>query len=152
MTEAMRTDDRHIAWVRAQIAGDQAAMHQLTNKLSEPGNLDPIAPLIYCAFVLAVRKAFGTQFTRGEVIRLAANVRSALALSGLPAVLDPVAAESEIRRALGDAAPQFPDADACAAAHMAVLDYLVHDMELDDSQIGELLHHACQMITDAQPG
>lgn len=134
---------------RAQIGGDEAAMRQIASELSGPGDLDPLPPLIHRAFVLAVRKAFGSQFTRGEVIRLVADVRSMLAPSCMTGVVDPVAAESEIRRALGDPAPEFPDPDARAAAQMTVLDFLVHDMALDDGQIGQLLRQARQMATDA---
>jgi hypothetical protein len=57
-------------------------------------------------------------------------------------LVDPVAAESEIRRALGDPAPLFPDAQARAVADLAVLDYLVRDMGLDDDGIFALLHEA----------
>lgn len=51
----MKIDDRHVAWLRAQVGGDEAAMRRLTEELSGPGDLDPIAPLVYQAFVLAVQ-------------------------------------------------------------------------------------------------
>lgn len=117
-------------------------MRQIMGELSRPGDLDPLAPLLHRAFVLAVRKAFGPQFTHGEVIRLVANVRTVL--SEMPSLVDPVAAESEIRRALGEPTPLFPDPNAWAAAQLAVLDYLVHDMELGDDQVDSLLDRARQ--------
>lgn len=71
-----------------------------------------------------------------------ANVRSVLSLSNLPGTVDPVAAESEIRRALGDTVSELPDPDARAAAQLTVLDYLVRDMKLTDDQIDDLLQDA----------
>lgn len=145
----MEADGRHVAWLRAQISGDEARMRQIADELSRLGDLDPLPWLIHCTFVLAVRKAFGERFTSGEVVRLAADARSMLAPSGMIGVIDPVAAESEIRRALGDPAPEFPDPDARAAAQITVLDYLVHHMALDDGQISELLRQARQMTERA---
>lgn len=136
----MTADGRHIAWLRAQIAGQEAAMRQVMNELARSGDTDPLALLINRAFVIAVRGAFGAEFSRGEVIRLVAGVRAQLSKdSGL---VDPVAAESEIRRALGESAPLFPDPDARAAAQLAVLDYLVRDLGLSDDQVSSLLDQA----------
>lgn len=145
----MELTDEHVEWLRAQINGNETAMRQIMSRLSRPGDLDPLAPLVYHAFVIAVRKAFGAHFTHGDVVRLVANIRTALV--ELPEAVDPVAAESEIRRALGDPAPEFPDPNARTAVQITVLDYLVHDWALDDGQIRELLRQASQMTTDAQP-
>jgi hypothetical protein len=145
----VKIDDRHVAWLRAQIGGRETSMRQITARLSAPDEMDPLAPLLHHAFVLAVRKAFGPQFTHGEVIRLVANVRTVL--SEMPGLVDPVAAESEIRRALGEPTPLFPDPNARAAAQLAVLDYLVHDLELGDDQTDSLLDQARQAAVSCQP-
>lgn len=146
----MKTDDRHVAWLRAQIGGDETTMRQIMADLSGPGDLDPLAPLIHRAFTIAVRRVFGTQFTHGEVIRLVANVRSLL--SEAPVPVDPVAAESEVRRALGEHAPAFPDPDARTVAQLTVLDCVVRDLRLGDRQIDDLLGEARQPVTSAKTG
>lgn len=146
----MELGDQHVAWLHAQVRGDEPGMRQIMARFNGPGDLGPLAPLIYHAFVIAVRRAFGPQFTPGEVIRLVANVRTVL--SELPDAVDPVAAESEIRRALGDPVPFFPDSDARAAAQMTVLDYLVHDLDLDEKQLDILLGQARQAVTSSRPG
>jgi hypothetical protein len=80
--------------------------------------------------VLAVRAAFGAEFTRSRVIRLVAEFRGML--SPRTGLIDPVVAGSEIRRALGDPAPFSPDGKARTTAQLAVLDYLARDMGLHD--------------------
>jgi hypothetical protein len=57
-------------------------------------------------------------------------------------LVDPIVAESEIHRALGDPTPSSADGKARMTAQMAVLDYLVRDMGLDDDEIFALLHQA----------
>lgn len=115
-------------------------MRQIMDQLRIPGGMDPVAPLLYSAFVIAVRKAFAPEFTRGEVVRLVSNVR--VLLGEMRDAVDPVAAETEIRRALGENIPAFPDANASAAAQMTVLGYLVRDLGLDGSALSDLLAQA----------
>lgn len=116
-------------------------MRRVASELAGPHDMEPLAPLIYHGFVLAVRSAFGAEFSRSQVIRVVAAVRAML--SPRTDLVDPVAAESEIRRALGDSAvPFFPDAQARMTAQMAVLDYLVRDQGLDDDEIFAVLWQA----------
>jgi hypothetical protein len=146
----MKLDDRHIAWLRAQLNGQEVAMREIMGELSEPGDVDPLSQLIYHAFVIAVRRVFGTQFTHGEVVRLVADERAAL--GDMHGLVDPVAAESEIRRALGERAVSFPDPVARATAQLTTLDYLVRGMELSDAQVDELLCQARYAASAGQPG
>jgi hypothetical protein len=138
----VEVDDRHIVWLRAQIAGQEPIMRKVAGELVGPHDMDPLAPLIYHAFVLAVRAAFRGGFTYGQVIRVVASIRAML--SPRTDLVDPVAAESEIRRALGDPAAFFRDGKARTTAQMAVLDHLVRDMGLDDDEIFALLRQARQ--------
>lgn len=133
----MKVDDLHMTYMRAQIAGNEGVMRQALAQLTGPHDLDPLPPLVFEAFVLAVRKWFGSSFTHGQVIRLVAAIRSYD-----PKLVDPVAAESEIRRALGDHAALFPDPDARAAVHFILLDFLVRDMQLDNEAVNRLLDKA----------
>lgn len=115
-------------------------MRRVAAELAAPHDMDPLAPFIHQAFVLAVRAAFGAEFTRSRVIHLVVEVRGML--SPRTNLIDPVVAESEICRALGDPAPFSPDGKARTTAQMAVLDYLVRDMGLDDDEIFALLDQA----------
>ena len=133
----MRVDDRHVVWLRAQIAGQEPIMRRAAGELTGPHDLEPLDPFIYHVFVLAVRSAFGAEFTRSQVIKVVADTR--VMLSPRTGLVDPIAAESEVRRALGDRAPLFPDAKARTVAQMAILDYLVRERGLDDDEIFALL-------------
>jgi hypothetical protein len=136
----MKVDDQHVAYLRAQIAGDAGIMEYVMGQMTAPGAMDGLVPLVDEAFVLAVRKWFGPYFTHGQVIRLVAQVRGLL--SEQPAIIDPAVAESEIRRALGENLPMFPDARVRAPAQMAVFDLLVRELELDEAEIWALLREA----------
>jgi hypothetical protein len=125
-------------------------MRKAAGELTGPHDMAPLAPLIYHVFVLAVRSAFGTEFTRSQVIQVVAGTRAML--SPRTGLVDPIAAESEIRRALGDPAPLFPDAKARTAAQMAILDYLVRDRGLDDDEIFALLHQGRQAANRTMAG
>lgn len=148
----MRADDRHSAWLRAVITGQQEDAQRLAGEIFAAGAAEPVYPFLHCAFAAAIRQFFGGSYTRDRVIGLVAAVRAGL--SGTPADgINPVAAESEILRALGDTnVPLFPDGDARAVAQAALFSYTVHAMALDDGQIGELLRQARQMAADVQAG
>jgi hypothetical protein len=139
-------DDRHVVLVRALIAGREKDAQRLADELRAAGALESFPPLLHYASAFAVRKAFGSTYTRGQVIQFVAGLRAML--SETPAQVDPVAAESEVLRALGDPVPLFPDDDARGTAQAALLGYLVRDMELGDDQIDAILWQARQAVTD----
>jgi hypothetical protein len=136
----MKVDDQHVAYLRAQIAGDAETMEYVMGQMTAPRAMDGLVPLVDEAFVLVVRKRFGPYFTYGQVIRLVARVRGLL--SEQPTIVDPVVAESEIRRALGENLPTFPDAQVRTPAQMAVFDFLVRELGLDEAEIWALLREA----------
>lgn len=146
---AMTIDDRHVEWTRALITGRQEDAQRLADELFASGAGEPLYLLLHYAFALAIRKLFGDTYSRGLVIELVAAVRAEL--SGTPADgVDPIAAESEMLRALGDAAtPVFPDPSARAVAQAAMLCYAVRDMGLGNDQIDELLQSARRASADA---
>lgn len=140
----MEFDDRHVEWLRALLGNREEEMRYLAFELAATDELQPLVLLLHYAFTLAVRRAFGETFTRGMVIEVVADLRAKLSDSPVP--INAVAAESEIRRALGDPElpPLFPDANARWVAQTALIGYLVHDMDLDCAQIDDLVRHACQ--------
>ena len=137
----MTIDDRHIEWMRVLVMGRQEDAQRLADELFASGAGDPLSTLVHYSFAFAIRNFFGDSYSYGRVIELVAALRAEL--SGTPAdLVDPVAAESEVLRALGDATvPQFPDGDARTTAQAALLCYAVRDMKLDYGHINELLHH-----------
>lgn len=145
----MDFDDRHVRWLRALLESRDEEMQRLATELAAADDLEPLIPLLRCAFSLVVRKAFGETFTRGMVIEVVADLRAKLSEAPIP--VNAAAAESEIRWALGDpeSPPLFPDAGARWVAQTALLGYLVHDMGLDHDQIEDVVRQARQMAASA---
>jgi hypothetical protein len=117
----MKVDDLHVAYLRSQIAGEEQGVLDALNTL-DPGHMTPLVTLVHEAFVLAVRTWFGPAFTHGEVIRLVATLR---ALNGEdPDFVNPAAAESVVRRALGENVSLHAD----PAARLPAIRWLPHRM------------------------
>ena len=88
--------------------------------------------LLYTAFVVAARRAFSPSWTRADVIRLVADVRASACLD--PNDIDPLAAEHQLRTALGERIPGCPPEEARARAQVILLMTLTRDLsgpELD---------------------
>jgi hypothetical protein len=134
--------DLHMVYLRGQIAGEEGVMREALRRLAGPHAMDGLVPLIYEAFVIAVQQKFRPSFTRSEVIRFVAQVRTALGEGA--ELVDPVTAEAEILLALGQRVPASPDGTVRAAAQMAVLDVIVLDLDLDEETITALLNEARQ--------
>ena len=143
----MKVDDLHVAYLRAQIAGEQATMLQVLGQLTGANALEPLVPLVHGSFVIAVRKWFGHSFTHAQVIKLVAHARALF--SEQPELIDPLIAESEIRRALGENVPPSPDPNARGTVQLAVLDYLVRALDLNDQAIEDFLKEAGSAANDA---
>jgi len=146
----MNVDDRHVEWVRALITGRQEDAQRLAGELFAAGAAELLYLLLHYTFAFAIRQLFGDSYSRGQVIERVAALRAEL--SGTPAdLVDPVAAESELLRALGNMTiPLFPDGDARATAQAALLCHAIRDMELGNDQIDELLQRAHHAVMDAQ--
>jgi hypothetical protein len=142
----MKVDDLHVAYLRSQIAGEEQGVLGALNTL-DPGQMAPLVTLVHEAFVLAVRTWFGPAFTHGEVIRLVATLR-ALNSEG-PDFVNPAAAESVIRRALGENAPLHADPAARLTAQFVLLDFLVRAMSLDGAGIDRLISDARTRVDQA---
>lgn len=140
----MKVDDRHVAWMRAMLDGRIDEVRRIGDELKAAGAVDPFIPYLHYAFFVAIRKLSGGEYTRSWVVTTVAALRSVL--DGTPAVIDPVAAESEIFRALGDqSVPQFPDGDARMAAQIPLLRYAIDSLELSDAEVQDLLTQAQTM-------
>lgn len=133
-------DDLHVAYLSAQVAGDEAAMLRVLRELTDRDDLGPLVPLIDHAFVLAARRWFGCCYTGAQVVQLVGHARALF--EEQPDLIDPIAGEAEIRRALGENAPLAHNVDARGTIQLAVLDYLVRALDLTEEAVSELFERA----------
>lgn len=151
----MTVDDRCVAWVRTLIDGQVEEGKRLAEELAADGGDDALVPLLYYSFVFAVRELFGGTYpddlavqvpvVQVPVVQVLARVRAQIADTGV--VLDPEAAESEIRHALGDReASRSPDADARSLVHVVLLKFAVREAELDRDRVDGILAQARQSV------
>lgn len=139
---AVVIDDMHMFLLRAHLDGDQDAVRRAHESLTGPHAMDALGALVHQAFVIAARRTFAPAYNRGQLIQYAASLRAAL--SERPELLDPVAAELELRRALGEDVPASPDTGARATAQLILLTALARDLELGDDATWDLLLRARQ--------
>jgi len=111
--------------------GRQSDAQRLAGELFASGAAEPLYPLLHYTLAFAIREFFGGLYSHGQVIKLVAALRAEF--SGTPAdLVDPVAAESEVLRALGDTSvPPFPNGNArYGAGGAAVLHGTRHESRL----------------------
>lgn len=102
----MRVTDEQIALVRAYLAGDAQQAERVRAQVERSGAADGAAALVYAAFAIMTRRKFSPTWTRAEAIRFTGQVRALL--SDQPDLLDPLAAEQQLRGALGRKAGRLP--------------------------------------------
>jgi hypothetical protein len=130
-----------ITFLQAYLTGDQAAVASLSGQLGLPALTPGLAKLVYAAFVIAARSKFTPDPTHAGIIRFVAQTRALL--DGDRDLLDPLAAECELRRALlGRDVPPWPDVEVRARAQLVLLEALIQSMTLDSPAIAKLLEEA----------
>lgn len=137
--------DADVAILRASIEGradEILASHSRHSRLN--GSLGGFVPLTWAAFVLAARRQFAPMWSRSEVIQFVGMIRAVP--GGQPDLLDPLAAETELRVALGEDLPPWPDPQARVAAEVMLLGALVAALELDDAGVDDLLGEARALV------
>jgi hypothetical protein len=87
--------------------------------LLKVGKIEGLQVLLLAAFTAAARRRFSPVWSPAEIIRYVAEVRSDS--DGLATLLNPVAAEHQLRIALGQKAPPHPDMEARGRAQMILL-------------------------------
>lgn len=135
--------DLHVAALRAHLAGDAVAVARALDRLRGEAGLDGLAALAQAALVLAASRSFAPTWTQAAVIQYVAAIRAIF--SEQPDLLNPLAAESELRNALGEGLPAWPDETARAHAQVILLAALARSLELDDTGIDELLNRALEL-------
>src|SRR6266567_9335056 len=126
----MQVADEQMVLLRAYLAGEAKVAQRAYTHLAASGTAEGFAELVYAAFVIATRREFAVAAPRAEVILFVAQVRALL--SEQPDVLDPLAAEHELRSALGQQMTGHPAAEAKARAQVILLDALVRSADLDE--------------------
>jgi hypothetical protein len=129
------------AFLRAYLQGDE---HGLPDGPGQPA--DGLAPLVHATFVIAARRTFALTWTRAAVILYVAEVRAAL--SECPGLIDPRAAEHELRRALGDLATPGGSPSSAATAQLILLKSMTVSLQLDRAGIDELVKQASRKPTE----
>jgi hypothetical protein len=140
---AMPVTDHQMVLLMAYLAGEEEVAQRVRTELAASGTAEGFAELVYAAFVIAARRRFSPAWTRSGVIRFVAEVRALL--SEQPDVLDPLAAEHQLRSALGEKMTSYPAAEDRARAQVILLDALVQSADLDDAGLHELLDEARQL-------
>jgi hypothetical protein len=131
--------DTQAAALRASMMLNAHEARELRARLTEGGELGGFSELVYMAFVLAMRRRFAPTWTRAEIVRYLGSIRTTGSSGG---DIDPLAAETLIRRALGDDVPLAGDTEQQAAAQAILLLCVIADLELNASDVDLLVSEA----------
>lgn len=133
--------DLEMVILRAEIAGeDEVARQAARDQTATTGQLTGLVTLVHAAFVIAATSYFAPRWTRAGVIKYVAQLR--VLLAERPNLLDPVAGETELRRALGETLPPVPQAGTVATTQLVLLDALIASLGLDEAEVDGLLDEA----------
>ncbi len=138
----MAVSDDQVAALRRSlsVASDQDAAdaERQLMQLATPDVAEGFGHLLYAAFALAARRKFSPAWTRADVVRFVADARAHVGKD--PDDLDPIAAEHQLRTALGERIPGYPPEEARARAQVILLTALSRD--LTDAELDGLLAEA----------
>jgi len=90
--------------------------------LLKADQIEGLGELVLAAFTIATRRRFSPTWSPAEIVRFVAYVRSDS--PEMAALLPPVAAENQLRIALGSAETPFPEMEARGRAQMVLLNAL----------------------------
>ncbi|MBV9450733.1 MAG: hypothetical protein JO345_33065 [Streptosporangiaceae bacterium] len=136
----MTVNDTHLFMLRAHLGGEDEAVRRTYARITDPIAMCGLAELVFQAFLIAARRKFSPTWNHAQVISFVARLRAALCER--PELLDPITAELELCRALGEDVNASPDVGATATARLILLDALIESLNLDDEAIWDLLLQA----------
>jgi hypothetical protein len=90
----------------------------------------------------AVARRFASGYTDGDVVRFVARARAGTPVRDEDMALDPLAAETTLRRALGQDVPAVKDPMTRNRCVMALLTITISELELEEQGAGALLAEA----------
>lgn len=103
--------------------------------LSRTGRLDEVGALVYGAFAAAARRRFSPTWISGDIVRFVADFRGSSAEAA--DLLNPAAAENQLREVLGETQAIRPPEEARARAQFLLLAALT--VALDAHELDEVL-------------
>ena len=136
MVAAMQT---YLLALRAdsEAALDESDRQFLT--LLKADRIEGLGELLLAAFTIAARRQFSPTWSPAEIVRFVAGVRGRS--DEMAALLRPVAAERQLRSALGQQVAPYPDMEARGRAQMILLGVLTSDYTS---------HELAAMLSDAR--
>jgi hypothetical protein len=138
--------DGQVAVVRAMLSGDGAEYDRRTALLDRTNGWDRYTTLIAAAFFEAVDRRFGKGYTREEIIRFVADVRSRFDDGG--ARLNAAAAERLMLSALEDEDISDIDDKTVIENQIAFLVGLIADENLDRTGLDAFLEDARKLADE----
>ena len=133
---------QQVAALRAVLTFDAAQVREWRARLIGAGDLEGFGELLYAAFVVAARRYFAPEWSRGDVVRYVGSVR---ARGPAGEDIDPVIAEKLILRALGADEPLEASEEAKVEVQTILLGILVIDLGLDAAGLDGLLTEAREL-------
>jgi hypothetical protein len=146
---AMPVTDEPLVLLHAYLSGEYEIAQALTRELTASGPAGGIAELVYVRGIRPRSTAEIRPPRHGDVIRFAARVRAQR--TDQPDALDPLAAEHQLRSALGETiTSERPSAGDGARAQVILLEPLLRSENLDEPAQASLLNQARE-IANAMP-
>jgi hypothetical protein len=121
---------------------DAVQVQEWRVRLIGSGDLEGFGELLYAAFVVAVRRYFAPEWSRGDVVRYVGSVR---ARGPADDDIDPVTAEKLILRALGADELLEAGEEAKVEVQTLLLGILVIDLGLDVAGLDGFLAEAREL-------
>jgi hypothetical protein len=138
----MAITTEHLGALRTYLTLDPEAVERSQQAILDAGRSDGFSVLLYAALVTATRRRFGSGWDRADIVRYVADIRT----RGLEeAEIDPVAAETILRRALGVNVASIVDEASKASAQVLLLTELIADSDLDEIALSAFLAEARQL-------
>lgn len=136
----MAVTQEQVATLRAHLAGDFDEYNRLWTKLDRKSADSGYITLIAAAFFEAVDRRFAKAGTNSDIIEFVGSVRSRFDETGDD--VDPYAAETLIRAALGNDSGAELDDDTVVSTQVTVLTALILDEHLDDAGLDQFMNDA----------
>jgi hypothetical protein len=128
------------SYLSAQTDNDADQARQQFGRLAQADTAQGLGALLYTAFVIAARRKFSPRWTVADVVKFVADVRAQAADE--PGLLDPRAAEHQLRVALGEEMPGYPDEKSRAGAQVILLPALADRLGSGPARLNDLLTQA----------
>jgi pantoate kinase len=135
-----------VATLRAHLAGDFDEYNRLWASLDRKAADTGYTALIAAAFFEAVDRRFAKSGAGADVIEFVGSVRARFDEGGDE--IDPLAAETLIRAALGDDSGTELDDDTVISTQITVLTALILDENLDNVDLDEFMEEARKLADE----